>query len=462
MERLRQRSTIGKSQLRGQIFYKPTNWLQSPFYLTGITGGVDQTVRDQVPTPQQWKRITDLERRFPSLRKHVSPNAAQMSKIEFLDPKQRVVEYKYEDATYRITLTGPNVALAAMSQTISDPFYPTYSSTLTTVDGNVASYLYQRALAKASSAEFDFGVTIGEIAETASFLASPLQAIVKLSNKAFKGVQRLAVSGGGQIAIRIDTKAPAKAIRRIMQSSTAVDPLQPSLRLLDETANHWLAYKFGILPILDDIQKALQFKEENVRRQLGVRTAKVKGFKTDVTTSRLDKDTAWYSQTRGDFWRTKRVIDQHVFGLYFRNEITDPLANFMEGLGFSKFSIFHLAYELIPLSFVVDRFIDIKSFVKGNLGGLNKEILSYYCTRKIETVFTQNITNFQYYSSGMRFPLKTNVELAAVAKQSQMARVINVSRPNFPVINPYWRESLTADMTNLSLIWGRLRTFVGK
>lgn len=160
------------------------------------------------------------------------------------------------------------------------------------------------------------------------------------------------------------------------------------------------------------------------------------------------------------YFATARTLDQYHLGLYFRNRITAPIVNFVENLGFAPWQLPSLAWELIPLSFVVDRFIDVKSFVRGNIGSLTKETYGSFCTRKIETTYSATVHKLCYASP--YWPLVPDSGMSSVVKYEQMARAVNLSRPNFPVINPRWRDELTADATNLSLIWGRLRTFVSK
>lgn len=448
--RLRQRTEFTTGLIAGTAYDKRLKRTTANYSYKLENAGTDQAVYDTFPH-QKHSDVRNLA--VPPL------NPVSMSKICIhKPPKQNVVSYLAEDATARYSLKGENLAACLCGRSYSDPFKPPYAVQFITVDGKVASYLYQRALAKASSAQFDFGVTVGEIAETASFLAGPLTKLVSLSAVAFRGIQAIRTHGSS-VVVRMNMKASKKHIRRIMESSVE-HPINSSLRVLDESANHWLAYKFGVLPILDDIAKAQKFREENVQRQLGVQSVRIKGYKSDTTTSLLTKDSVWY-HFGFDAFRVKRVEDQHHFGLYFRNRITAPLATFMEQLGFAPWSPFTLAYELIPLSFVVDRFIDIKSFVRGNLGGLSKHFLGYYCSRKLSTTYSGSIHNLKF-GYPVKIACKATSALNCQATVQQITRTVNVDRPLFPVINPYWEQQLVSDATNLSLIWGRLRTFVGK
>lgn len=388
-------------------------------------------------------------------------NEVQMSKVEYICSPE-TVNYRMEQWPFVYSLTGSNLGSHPFNSPYAGEFKPPSQAymSLISVDPAMASYLLQRAYSRMSSAEYDFGVTVGEVAETAALIAKPLGGIAKLSSLAFAGLSFVRKEGA-RVAVQVAKNATAKQLR-VIRATTSPNPFNPSLRFLDESANHWLAYKFGVLPLVDDIGKVLEFKEQGVHRATGLRVAKAKGMKLDNTTSSLLKDSWTYSYFIYDAFLIKRVIEQHSCGLYFRNKVESELVNFMETVGFAPWQLPSLAYELIPLSFVVDRFIDIKSFVRGNLGSLSKDTFGSYCTRKIQTTYSASLSNLRWGNYSNVAKCTSSASLDAVAIMSQMARSVNLNRPNFPVINPLWRQQLTADATNLSLIWGRLRTHVGK
>lgn len=337
---------------------------------------------------------------------------------------------------------------------------PTRSDLLgfTQVDSKMASYLLQRAYSRMSSAEYDLGPTIGEVAETASMLAGPLRGIVRTTSIAFAGCSAM-YNEGTRVLVRIARNATAKQ-RRVLTEQTVKHPFNSSLRIIDESANHWLAYKFGVCPFLDDVNKVLEIHRKEISPQFGLRVAKVKGRLSDVTTSEMRKNDV-YNYMYFDTFAIRRETSMHTCGLYWRNNIQAPLINFMETIGLSPFQLPSLAYELVPLSFVVDRFIDIKSFVRGNIGSLSKDTFGNYVTHKHKVAFSGTVSNIRLFDK--TYPtMQVNQNLAAYSVLSRVARSVSTIRPNFPVINPLWREQLSADATNMALIWGRLRTFVGK
>lgn len=458
LNRVRQRDQTNSGNISFSVKAKAYPWNQLSSCTLPVISGASQVVQDYY-----------VKRPFRRTKDGVPPlNEVVMSKILYEVPQKGDVVIKYENKDYIWSATGASVAAfpftSGMSAELTPPRYAANLQT-TYVQSQVASYLLQRAYSKMSSPEYNMGVTLGEVAETASMLAKPLSGIVKLSRKAFAGLSSVRSHGALTVA-KVAKNATKKQVRRIMET-TIRHPSNASLRVLDETANHWLAYKFGVLPLVEDVGNYLKMVENEISPTFGLKLAKVKGFTTDTTVSGVQNNMACYSNS----WDTivfntfavKRTIDFHTCGLYWRNQVTSPLANFLEQTGLSPWQFPSLMYELIPLSFIVDRFIDIKSFVRGNLGSTEnlKQTFGNYVSRKVTTVWSYSLSDIRLVSSG--FPLaKVNQRLTSSATLSMIARSINNERPNFPVVNPYWQQQLEADMTNMSLIWGRLRTFVGK
>lgn len=457
LTRLRQRTQTDKGSIQCKISMNGTSWSQSSTMLLPVSFGSIQAVWDEGASTPSFKRNRNA---VPPLRE------VKMSKVEFSVPQKGPVIYKHVGRDYNWVFSGDSVAASPFTNGMSTGFTPPTNALnlqFTQVDPHVASYLLQRAYSKMSTAEYDFGVTVGEVAETASMLAGPLRGIAKLSTIAFAGIQAIYKSGP-KVVVKVANNATTKQLK-VIKASTIKHPIHTSLRMVDESANHWLAYKFGVCPFIDDVDKVLSFAEENVVPKFGLQVARVKGWSNDTTTSELKMNNAVYSNSYEtlifDVFATKRIIDFHTCGLYWRNKIDAPLVNFLENIGLSPFQLPSLAYELVPLSFVVDRFIDIKSFVRGNIGSLSKDTFGNFVTRKVTTTYAYDIQNIRISSAG--WPgAKVNQHLRSTATMQLMARSINNERPKFPVVNPYWREQLVADATNMSLIWGRLRTFVGK
>lgn len=454
MLRLRQTENISNRAIIGAAVNTTNGVVVKTYLTTAKAEGFSQYVEDQ------YERIPFLKARniVPKM------NAVRMSKLSFLPPEARDVRYSAFVYPYRYTLSGYNLGMAPLTNGMLGDLRPPTAPSFITIDTRMISYLLQRAYSKMSSAEYDFGVTVGEVAETAAFLAGPLTRIASLSSAALAGVGSILTDPntwkGAKTYIRIAKNATSRQTKRLL-ATTKKHPTKAGVRIIDESANHWLAYKFGVLPLIDDVGKALDFRQNNVSRLTGLQLVRVKGPKTDITTSAQLRNLA-FGYFVYDVFAVKRIEDRDYCGLYFRDKCNAPLLNFMEKLGFAPWQLPSLAYELIPLSFVVDRFIDIKSFVRGNIGSLTKTTLGSYHSRKVTTAYSCDVHNVRFGGSSPTYSCQVSQPTKGGAIYQQLARVINPDRPLFPVINPRWHEQLTADATNLSLIWGRLSTHVGK
>lgn len=476
MNRLRQMDSVARGTISGESWYYYQGiWRRSdPYPVTGIKhSGCIQSVYDQfAPRPardglnkrplRRSNKIRDLIRAHKARSVPLLQNV-QMSKINFsTTPGNTLVNYEFKsNPLATLKASGVNAGYIPLSYCVQTAYKPPNAVSFIQVDSRWAGYLLQRAYSKMSSPQYNMGVTVGEVAETAAMLAGPLRSIAKLSAAAFAGISHL-YNKQGLVAFKIAKTAKRWQIKRLLATSRE-HPIHTSLRIVDESANHWLAYKFGVLPFVEDVGNIIDFKEKSVTQLTGLQTARVKGPAFDETFREQAENALFYT---GSWYMSylliKRSIDRHYCGLYFRNKINAPIVNFLENVGFAPWQLPSLAYELVPLSFVVDRFIDIKSFVRGNIGDLAKETYGNFVTRKVSTVYSSSVHRICWGSTSAAYELKASKPLSASATYDQMARVVNVQRPNFPVVNPIWREQLTADVTNLSLIWGRLRSHVGK
>lgn len=477
MNRLRQMDSVAKGTISGESWYYYGGiWRRSdPYPVTGIKhSGTTQSVYDQyAPRPakdglnkRQKRRLSNKLRdliRANKVRSVPMLQDVQMSKINFsATPGNTLVKYEFKsNPLATLKATGVNAGYVPLSYCVQTAYKPPNAVSFIQVDSKWAGYLLQRAYSKMSSPQYNMGVTVGEVAETAAMLAGPLRGIAKLSTAAFAGISHL-YNKQGLVAFKIAKTAKRWQIKRLLATSHQ-HPIHTSLRIVDESANHWLAYKFGVLPFVEDVGNIINFKEKSVTQLTGLQTARVKGPALDETfreqgVNALFYTGSWYMS----YLLVKRSIDQHYCGLYFRNKVNAPIVNFLENVGFAPWQLPSLAYELIPLSFVVDRFIDVKSFIRGNIGDLSKETFGNFVTRKVSIVYSSTVNRLCWGGIGDVSELKASQPLSASATYDQMVRVVNVQRPKFPVVNPIWREQLIADATNLSLIWGRLRTHVGK
>jgi len=182
-----------------------------------------------------------------------------------------------------------------------------------------------RLLSKVRGREIDLGVALGEYRETASFVAG---AMVKTA-KSFSQLKRGDVSG----ALRTLTGKKNNRWEDIPGAAS----------------NTWLAYSYGLKPLVNDVASAVTILEKGLRdpsRPVVVRASSTKSVSGLVSSSGV-----YHDRIEGSV----RVSGKIEFW------ISNPVLYTLEQVGFVN--PLSVAWELVPFSFVVDWFVPIGDFL---------------------------------------------------------------------------------------------------
>jgi len=191
---------------------------------------------------------------------------------------------------------------------------------------------------KVRNREIDLGVALGEYRETASFVSS---AMVKTA-RSYQRLRRGDVSG----ALQVLTGKKNRNWRDIPGAA----------------ANTWLAYTYGLSPLLRDVHDAVSLYERRYQRYPEVSVVRSSQRATIA-------GTATYNFRTEDFPGVFRVIrqssgctaDLRVSGcVSFR--VTNPVLRKLDECG--VINPLSVAWELVPFSFVVDWFIPVGRFIQ--------------------------------------------------------------------------------------------------
>ncbi len=190
----------------------------------------------------------------------------------------------------------------------------------------------QICLAKVDKTPYEFLEDLGEIGETIRFLKNPIKGIADLADVYRRKVKRIK---------RQQLKDEAKAL-----------------------ANLWNQYRFAFLPLVRSLVDAIAVAEgwnditRAPRRSAHARTS---DQSSDQSSPLLQTGGRYYFQWSKEDIREEQV---HASILY---EVTNPVADWRFKLGLRSKDIPRVAWELIPLSFMVDRLYDVRSMIAGAL-----------------------------------------------------------------------------------------------
>jgi len=182
-----------------------------------------------------------------------------------------------------------------------------------------------RALSNIDRTPYAFGEDVGEIRETLKFISRPLASLSDLSKSFQKDVKKS--------RIRDKTKAQADV---------------------------WNTYRFAASPLVRSIYSAYEAAttdEDTLPERLTAR-----GFSKNFDVVSWNSERANAASTYRFVHNDSADIDGHASILY---EITNPMRFLKFKLGLRTKDLPLTAWQLVPLSFMIDRMVDLSSSIGG-------------------------------------------------------------------------------------------------
>jgi hypothetical protein len=153
----------------------------------------------------------------------------------------------------------------------------------------------------------------------------------------------------------------------------------------------WLTYRFAVMPLVRSIVTLLEAQSTDVSYRPERQTARSIEPLEKVRASGSQAIQWWNSNTQTYVVNCRETIDLRLGILY---EIDNPVADIWYKYGLRVKDIPETAWNLLPLSFMVDRFINISNSVRGltNLSDPNVDILTGWIVTKREFVLEYTLT----------------------------------------------------------------------
>lgn len=237
------------------------------------------------------------------------------------------------------------------------------------------------SLSNMDNTQYAFGEDALELGETLRFLKSPLKSVSNLAKLFKRDVKTIK---------RFGIKTNVGTLRRSVRDQTKA------------VADAWLQYRFAASPLIRSCMDALEAYYAYTPTFPERLTAR--GFSKDEADNKVDW--SWENGGNGRQYSLRRSIEQdfHASILY---TVTNPIYDWKWKLGFRAKDIPTTAWQIVPLSFMVDRVLDISTFSKGvmNLADPNVKILAASVRRKtthIESYKLNSMTSNVYtgYAQG--------------------------------------------------------------
>ncbi|DAD51194.1 TPA_asm: maturation protein [ssRNA phage SRR7976325_13] len=187
-----------------------------------------------------------------------------------------------------------------------------------------------RVLEKVRDSDVNLGVALGEHRETAAFVSS---AMLKTA-RSYKQLRRGDVSG----ALQTLTGRRNNAWKDI-----------PGV-----ASNTWLAYSYGLRPLLADVHGACEALDKRGKPFVPVKSVRSSTSGSVTLTADSYSGKSRYVRTVTGQYKTRAEV---------RFMVSNPLVHSLDSVGLTN--PLAIAWELVPFSFVVDWFVPVGKFITG-------------------------------------------------------------------------------------------------
>lgn len=206
----------------------------------------------------------------------------------------------------------------------------------------------QKAYANVEAGDFNSQLFLAELGETISMLSNPLAGLYKIHAKYRKSRKRL------RDALKAGTNA---------------------------SADTYLQYMFGVSPLIKDVQSiyALAMEKATAKNQLYGR-GRVASSETENDYSVLTNDLGFHSL---EAWSTGKAETVTTGKVYYAMAFRNPMYDLIKKWGLNPLSLPVTLWEKQPLSFVVDWFFGVKTWLNAMMPKPGVSYLGNYVSEKL-------------------------------------------------------------------------------
>jgi hypothetical protein len=318
-----------------------------------------------------------------------------------------------------------------------DPAFLLPDFTKSTVDGkrwytpkldlNLQARVRNKVLAEISKSEIDLGQTLGEVSQTANLLLSRSLQVASVLNSLRKGNVKDALGKAlsGPVGVKKVRRSNGSTGYEVYSTHTG----SPSDRLADT----YLEVKYGWRPLLSDLSALADGVLSKLGRSDGFPILSVtRDGEESYSVSNLNPLLGYVDQYSGE------RVRGHKIGITYR--VSDAYLQSLNSVGL--INPLALGWELMPLSFAIDWFVNVGAFLRGLSAPIGLTYLHGYETRWAKSKITGRNTyvadQFDLYEG--KYPF---TEVAAFG-------FLRLPAPGFPI--PSIEISLSMDLNKLATL----------
>lgn len=304
------------------------------------------------------------------------------------------------------------------------------------LDPIAMKYALGRANGKLSQGSVDMGQTLGEIAKTASLLVKPYRLLAALYKNCIGLQGRYLKVYNQELKVSELVFHPWRYSHKFWHGKRSLwkRRLRNGGLVVDESASAWLEYRYGARPLMWEIDTYRKFMTEGIpigligrcrgtyEKSPSVSHSSMRSYGTNSTIQYLVD------------WEIKEY-DGHYATVLYQQDPNAATSSGLTRLGLHPIQAVNLAYELFPLSFMLDWFVDFDSWIGGLTPHPGIKYLGNSVTRKVTTELTGRIVEFYYGPSAVPIYPGWKINPYRVTWQ-RMNRSVNNPIPVLPAWNP--------------------------
>lgn len=228
-----------------------------------------------------------------------------------------------------------------------------------------------RAIANIDQPDFEGLVTLGEMKETLRYLRNPVAAGLKLADTIASKSRKVGL-----------TKAIANKRKKDAQRQS----------LMKDLASIHLSVIFGFKPLVKEITGALEnLRPRAVPRPIR-RTSRARDEKLYTDTWSTTESSAIYSYTATYVYKRTTVVRAGILYEYGCDTVDENT------WGLRPKDILPAAYAVAPLSFVLDYFVNLGTFIGALVPSAGTRTLASWMTIQVTETLTRTVSGYQVVS----------------------------------------------------------------
>jgi hypothetical protein len=249
------------------------------------------------------------------------------------------------------------------------------------------------------------------------------------------------------------SKRPLGAALMSMRTKRLVRPDEVAMPVVNDAVNRWLQYRYGIAPLMDDIQTVINLATV-ARPKSSSKTGNGR-HKIQAKTDRSEM-----SLIRGPLkltFRRERSYGQFYSACVFGRIVGKEPSTFRNGLHSSQW--LRCFWNAVPYSFVVDWVVNVDSWLTSQIDVPWLQVDGNCVTAKrYDRVVSTCVKVVETTTGRLGTILGSPI---ASRKIETIERRVNLTRPTLPVLGSAWTK-LKNLLTGEALIWSKITSDIAK